>query len=52
MVGGEEEEHRSWKNQVTDLMRNRNMEEIVEEADIFAAWEWIDGGGMNSFPGF
>ena len=31
----------SWKNQVTDFMRSRNIEKDM--ADIFDIWEWIDG---------
>jgi hypothetical protein len=43
MVGGEEVVE-SWKNQVTDLMRNSNMEEDM--AEDFGVWEWMDGSWL------
>ena len=40
MVEGEERgrPQQSWKNQVTDFMRSKNMEEDILE-DIFGVWE-------------
>jgi hypothetical protein len=32
-----------WKNQVTDFMRSRSM----EEDDIFGVWEWMDGSWLH-----
>ena len=34
-------QQQSWRNQVTDFRKSRNIEEDM--ADIFDVWEWMDG---------
>ena len=36
----------SWRNQVTDFMKSRNMEEDKQKKGIFDVWEWMDGSWL------
>ena len=36
----------SWKNQATDFMTSRNMEEDMAKDNIFSVWEWTDSSWL------
>ena len=36
----------SWKKEVTNFMRSRNMEEEMAEDRHFWIWEWMDGSWL------
>ena len=36
----------SWRNQVTDFMKSRGMEEDMAENRHICVWEWMDGSWL------